>query len=37
MKNGYTIIIDRGPDNDKSLMEKDDKPVEVKQQRIAKT
>ena len=32
MKNGYTIIIDRGPDNDESVTEEEEKPVEIKQQ-----
>jgi hypothetical protein len=34
MKNGYTIIIDRNPDpeSDKTLTEKEAKPVETQQQ-----
>jgi len=32
MKNGYTIIIDRVPDSDKSLTEKGTKPAETQQQ-----
>ena len=32
MKNGYTIIIDRGPDNDKSLTGKEAKPVKTQRQ-----
>ena len=35
MKNGYTIIIDRGPDSDDLVTEKEDKPVEAQQQSTA--
>ena len=31
MKNGYAIIIDRGPDNDEATMENKVKPVETQQ------
>ena len=34
MKNGYTIIIDRDHDNDKSLFKKEAKPVETRQQSV---
>ena len=34
MKNGYTIIIERSPDNDDLVTEKEVKPVETQQQSI---
>ena len=37
MKNGYTIIIERGSDTDKKPVKKDVKPVETQKQSAVQT